>query len=151
MSLRKLLDRWSTGESDPPPIASLIGIRLLGHGEATGTVEVDAAKQHHNAMGTVHGGVLCDLADVAMGIAMATVLNDRETFTTLGLQISFFRQVTEGRLTAIGRTVRRGRTTSYCECEIRDDRDALIAKANSTCLIAVAQSRSHGVKSRQND
>lgn len=145
MNLKKLLDKWATGKGEPPPVASLIGIRLLGHGEATGVVEVDAGEQHHNAMGTVHGGILCDLADVAMGIAMATVLEDGETFTTLGLQTSFFRQVREGRLTATGKVIRRGRKASYCECEILDERNRLIAKANSACLIVAAPETSSSV------
>jgi uncharacterized protein (TIGR00369 family) len=138
VNLRELLDKWATGGSDPPPVARLLGIRLTEHGEATGTVVLDATEQHHNAMGTVHGGILCDLADVAMGVAMATVLEDGETFTTLDLQISFFQQVRKGRLTATGRIVRRGKRTSYCECEISDERSALIAKASSTCLIVAA-------------
>ncbi|MDQ0884238.1 acyl-coenzyme A thioesterase PaaI-like protein [Peribacillus sp. V2I11] len=39
-------------------------------------------------MGTVHGGILCDLADAAMGVAYATLLNEHETFTTVELKIN---------------------------------------------------------------
>lgn len=134
MSLQNLLDRWEKGES-VPPVASLIGLRLLRYGEGTGVVEVDLSERHHNPMGTVHGGILCDLADAAMGVAVATTLDGLETFTTLGLQISFFRQVQQGRLTATAKVLRRGRTTAYCECRIIDVEDNLIAKANSTCLL----------------
>ncbi len=34
-------------------------------------------------MGTLYGGILCDLADAAMGIAYASTLEDGESFTTL--------------------------------------------------------------------
>lgn len=41
-------------------------------------------------MGTLHGGVLCDLADAAMGMAFAsTTLAPDESFTTIALSISF--------------------------------------------------------------
>jgi uncharacterized protein (TIGR00369 family) len=89
-------------------------------------------------MGTVHGGILCDAADVAIGVALATTLDERETFTTLGLQMSYFRRIQHGRLTATARIVRRGRTTAYCECDIIDEDETPVAKATSTCLIVSA-------------
>src|SRR2546422_4733009 len=42
-------------------------------------------------MGTLHGGVLCDLADAAMGMAFASTLAPEESFTTMTLGINFFR------------------------------------------------------------
>jgi uncharacterized protein (TIGR00369 family) len=44
-------------------------------------------------MGTLHGGVLCDLADAAMGMAYASSLDEGETFTTLELKINFLEPV----------------------------------------------------------
>jgi hypothetical protein len=32
-------------------------------------------------MGTLHGGVLCDIAEAAMGIAYSANLDDEESFT----------------------------------------------------------------------
>jgi uncharacterized protein (TIGR00369 family) len=138
VALKDSLDRWSKGQIAPPPVVGLIGITLLGYDAGTGTLELQTSSRHHNAMGTVHGGILCDLADVAMGVAVATVLTERETFTTLGIQMSYFHQIREGRLTAVAKTVRRGRTTAYCECDIVDEQETLVAKATSTCLIVVA-------------
>jgi hypothetical protein len=42
---------------------------------------------------TLHGGVLCSIADSAMGIAHASTLTDGETDTTLELKITFLRPV----------------------------------------------------------
>jgi uncharacterized protein (TIGR00369 family) len=44
-------------------------------------------------MGTLHGGILCDLADAAMGMAFVSTLANDESFTTLALNIHFFRPV----------------------------------------------------------
>jgi len=60
--------------------------------------------------GTLHGGILCDIADAAMGMAFASTLAPGESFTTIELKINFFRPVWEARLQAEGRVVRRGST-----------------------------------------
>ncbi len=91
-------------------------------------------------MGTVHGGVLCDIADAAMGIAFASTLAAEESFTTVELKINFFRPVWQARLTAEGVVVQRGRTVGYVECTIVDDDARLIAKATSTCMVLRGQS-----------
>jgi uncharacterized protein (TIGR00369 family) len=85
-------------------------------------------------MGTVHGGVLCDLADAAMGMAYASSLDEGETFTTLELKINFLKPVWSGRLIATGRLVKGGRTVGLAECDVMDDKDRLVARASSTCM-----------------
>jgi uncharacterized protein (TIGR00369 family) len=86
-------------------------------------------------MGTLHGGILCDIADAAMGIAFASTLAADESFTTLELKINFFRPVWEARLKAEGRVVRRGSSVGYIECDVTDEQGKLVAKAASTCLV----------------
>lgn len=85
-------------------------------------------------MGTLHGGILCDIADSAMGMAYASTLGEGESFTTLELKINFLRPVTSARLTAEGTIVQQGRTTGMAECSVTDERGRLIAKATCTCL-----------------
>jgi uncharacterized protein (TIGR00369 family) len=86
-------------------------------------------------MGTLHGGILCDIADAAMGIAFATTLAPNESFTTVELTINFFRPVWEAELKAVATLVQRGRSIGYVECEITDEQNRLIAKASSTCMV----------------
>ena len=50
----------------------------------------------------MHGGVLCDIADAAMGIAFASTLAPDESFTTVELKINFFRPVWQAQLKAEG-------------------------------------------------
>jgi uncharacterized protein (TIGR00369 family) len=86
-------------------------------------------------MGTMHGGILCDIADAAMGIAFASTLGAGESFTTVELKINFLRPVRQALLRAEGRVVHRGRTIGYAECDVLDENGKLIAKSNSTCLV----------------
>jgi uncharacterized protein (TIGR00369 family) len=122
------------GEAPPPPIARLIGFTLVAAEPGRAVVELEAGPQHANPMGTLHGGVLCDVADAAMGMAYAATLDEGETFTTLELKINFLRPVWTGKLTATGRVVQGGRTVGLVECDIVDDQKRLVARVSSTCL-----------------
>jgi len=118
----------------PPPIARLIGFAVTEIEPGRAVVEFEAGPQHANPMGTLHGGVLCDIADAAMGMAYATALGEGETFTTLELKINFLRPVRTGKLTATGRVVQAGRTVGLVECDIVDDKHRLVARVSSTCM-----------------
>ena len=72
------------------PIARLIGFEAKDIGDGRATVVLAAGPQHANPMGTLHGGILCDIADAAMGIAFASTLAPDESFTTVELKINFF-------------------------------------------------------------
>ena len=118
-----------------PPVAELIGFELSESGDGRAVVLLEAGERHFNPMGTMHGGVLCDIADAAMGIAFASTLASAESFTTVELKINFLRPVRVAKLRAEGRVIQRGRTVGYVECEITDENGKLIAKSNSTCLV----------------
>jgi uncharacterized protein (TIGR00369 family) len=118
-----------------PPVSELIGFEVSEASEGQVVVVLQAGTRHFNPMGTVHGGILCDIADAAMGIAFATTLSPGESFTTVELKINFLRPVRQAQLRAEGRVVQRGRTIGYVECEITDENGKLVAKSNSTCLV----------------
>ena len=117
------------------PIARLIGFQTKDIANGRATVVLAAGPQHANPMGTLHGGVLCDIADAAMGIAFASTLAPEESFTTVELKINFFRPVWQAQLKAEGSVVRRGQTIGYVECTITDEENRLVAKAASTCMV----------------
>jgi uncharacterized protein (TIGR00369 family) len=117
------------------PVAKLIGFELAEAGDGRAVVTLEAGQQHTNPMGTLHGGILCDIADTAMGIAFTSTLAASESFTTVELKINFFRPVWKAQLRAEGKVVRRGKTVGYVECEISDENGRAIAKASSTCLV----------------
>lgn len=133
----KMLDsirRGQRGEIPPPAIATLVGFTLTAVEPGRAVVELEAGPRHANPMGTLHGGVLCDIADAAMGMAYAATLDEGETFTTLELKINFLKPVWAGRLIATGSVVKSGRTVGLVECDIVDDRERLVARATSTCM-----------------
>ncbi len=118
----------------PPPVGRLIGFVLKSIEPGHAIFEMEADERHHNPMGTVHGGIYCDLADAAMGFAYAATLAEGETFTTIELKMNFLRAVRQATLTAEARVVKAGGTLGYVECEVRDQTGKMVAKAASTCI-----------------
>ena len=122
------------GEAPPPPIGRLLGFVLKVIEPRRAVFEMEADERHHNPMGTLHGGIYCDLADAAMGYAYAATLGEGETFTTVELKINFFRPVRQGKLIAEARVVRAGANLGYVECDVKDGEGKLMARAASTCM-----------------
>jgi uncharacterized protein (TIGR00369 family) len=127
----------------PPPVAELIGLEVVEAGAGECTMRLEADERHANPMGTIHGGILCDLADAAMGMSFYSTLEQGESFTTLELKINYLRPFWTGTLFARGRVIARGKTVGLTECRIVDDRDRLIAHATSTCM-ALRGDAAHG-------
>src|SRR5437879_13868000 len=88
--MRKMLDlihMMQRGEIAPPPVAALIGFTLASVEPGCAVGEFEATPRHANPMRTLHGGVLCDIADAAMGSAWASTLAEGEPSTPLALRI----------------------------------------------------------------
>jgi uncharacterized protein (TIGR00369 family) len=118
-----------------PPIGKLIGFDLVEMGSGRTVMSLSAGPQHANPMGTLHGGVLCDLGDAAMGTAFASTLGEGESFTTLELDVKYLKPVWDADLTATAEVVKRGRQTGLVECDVTDDEGSLVAKLNSVCMV----------------
>ena len=121
----------------PAPVATLIGFEAVQVEEGATVFRLEVRRDKHaNPMGTLHGGILCDVADAAMGIACASLLAQGESFTTLELAIHFLRPVTEALLEARARVVQEGKTMVYVECDVVAlPGEKLVARSSCTCLV----------------
>jgi uncharacterized protein (TIGR00369 family) len=122
------------GEIPIPPVAHLIGMNMAAVRPGCVVIELKAGKGHASPLGTVHGGILCALADAAMGLAYATTLNEAETFATVELKINFLRPVWQGRLRAEGKVISSGGNLGLVEGDVTDQDRRLIARGLSTCM-----------------
>jgi uncharacterized protein (TIGR00369 family) len=129
------IKKMTRGEVLQAPVARLIGFRITSVGQGESEFELEASDQHANPMGTLHGGILCDVADAAMGVAFASTLGDGESFTTLELKINFLRPVWKDTLRAVGKVVKRGKSVGMVECDVTDSKGVLVARASSTCMV----------------
>jgi uncharacterized protein (TIGR00369 family) len=128
------LQKVIQGEIAPPPVTILIGFSLTHVEYGRAVVELDAGEQHTNPFGLVHGGLICDIADAAMGAAYHSTLTDDETCSTLELKISFLKPAPKARLRAEGKVIKEGRSVGFLECDVTDNEGNLIARATSTLL-----------------
>jgi uncharacterized protein (TIGR00369 family) len=122
------------GRFPPPPVADLVGMRLASMDRGRATFELDAEPRHSSPLGTLQGGILCVLADAAMGAAYVSLLDDGESFATVELKMNFLKPVWEGRVVATADVVKAGRTIGLVECRITDDGGSLVAHSTSTCI-----------------
>jgi uncharacterized protein (TIGR00369 family) len=122
------------GTIDEPPVAQLVGFHMTEVEPGRVIFELDVGPQHASPLGTLHGGIVCDLADAALGCSHASLLEEGEAFTTLELKVNFLKPVWSGRLVAEARSVKFGRTIGLSECRVTDEHGSLIAYATSTLM-----------------
>ena len=128
------IEAMVNGETPPAPVARLVGFSVISVKPGEAVVELQTSEKYFNPMGTVHGGILCDITDAAMGIAYAANLAEGESFTTLELKINYLKPVWNSLLRATARVVKQGQTVGLVECDVIDEKDKLVARATSTCM-----------------
>lgn len=119
----------------PSPISKLLGFKIveIDKGYAKLQMTADIAL-HGNQQGTIHGGILCELADATIGTAHSTVIEEGESLTSVDIKVNFFRPVWSSEITAVARQIQHGKTITYYQCEIFREDNKLIAMAHSTIM-----------------
>ncbi len=133
----KIYAAWKAGKPPSPAIGTL-GIKVRHIEEAHSILELDVDEHLHNLSGTMHGGVMVDIADAAMGIAVASTLGPEEDMTTLELKMSYMRPHIKGKLMAEGTIAKRGRRIAFTEAVLTNVKREIIAKCTGTWLIMPA-------------
>lgn len=119
------------------PVSRLVGMSVESVEDGSAICSMIASEKHWNPFNTVHGGILCDLSDLAMGVAFMTTLQPGEGLATIELKINYLRPARTGKLTAHAIVAHRGRSTGFVECTITDEAGKLIAKSSSTCVVVM--------------
>lgn len=120
-----------------PPIAELLGFRLVEADSGLAVFEVVPGEQHYNPIGVVHGGLAMTLLDSAMGCAVQTHMPAGAAYTTLEAKTNLVRAITaaSGALRAVGRVMHIGKRVATAEARLVDASDKLYAHATSTCMV----------------
>lgn len=122
-----------------PAVAKLVGFRLISAGKGRTVCGLETKAKHLNTIGTVHGGILCDLSDAAMGFAFLSLLPSSQIGVTVEFKINFLKPVfASDYLRAEAKILSAGKSIYYLECEIRNARKLLVAKAACTCKVVNA-------------
>ena len=125
------------GHLPPPPIGDLLRMRLVEvhKGRITFSCAPDASM--YNALGMVHGGVVCTLLDTVAGSAMHSTLPEGVGYTSVEIKVNYLKAVTvaSGPLTAVGTVIKAGSRIGFTEGKVIDASGNLVATASSTLLV----------------
>lgn len=112
---------------------ALLGHRIAEWGPDKVIVELDIEAQHLNFTGTVHGGVLAALCDVAGSLAglYCPEPGQMRYSLTLSLSTSFTGQARNGIIRAVGRKRAGGARIYFSSVEIHNEQGHVIALAEA--------------------
>ena len=104
-------------------------------GQGTARLSLPVEREFTNSLGTVHGGVIMSLLDVAVCTAARTLHPESIGVITIDMSVSFIGGGTGQRLNADARVLRDGRSMSFVEGEAKNEDGSLVAKAIATVRV----------------
>jgi uncharacterized protein (TIGR00369 family) len=116
------------------PINAALGIQTEDLPDGRVRLSLETGPDHVNEVGLVHGGVAALLLDGAMGRCVGRTLEPGQGCATVQLSVQFLAPA-EGRIAAVARVVRRGRTTAFMEGECTRADGTVVARAHGTWVI----------------
>ena len=114
------------------PFVAHLGIVTDALGEGSARLTLPIAPQLVNSFGSVHGGVIMSLLDVALCTAARTLHPDAAGVVTIDMSTSFAAAGGGARLLAEARVLKNGRGMIFVEGEARNEDGELVAKAIGT-------------------
>ena len=118
-------------------IPFLTHLRILTEtlGEGTATLSLPVEPHLTNSLGTVHGGVIMSLLDVALCTAARTLHPESLGVITINLTTSFIGAGSGKKLLADARVMKDGKSMSFVEAEAKNADGSLVAKAVATVRV----------------
>jgi acyl-CoA thioesterase len=104
--------------------AQYLGIELLESSEGRAKARLEIRPMHLNTHKTVHGGVLFALADTVFALASNSY---GVASVAIHADISYFKAVTEGILTAEAQELSRSKKLASYSIKISDDRGNIVS------------------------
>ncbi len=137
LSGREFLQAIIGGRLPPPPIANLIGARLVSVDDGEAVFRCGPDESAYNPIGMVHGGLLCTLLDSAAGCAVHTRLPAGAGHGTIEIKVSFLEPLHAdvGEIEVHGRALRVGGHVAFAEAHARDTRGRLVGHASTSIAV----------------
>ena len=109
------------------PFMRFLGLEIIQAGKGMVEIRLPYREEFLRTDGSdwLHGGVVSVLADIAGDYAVIT--ETAPGVPTIDMRVDYLRPARRGDLTAVGKTVRVGRTVSVADVEIRDSMGTLVA------------------------
>ena len=117
----------------PLPFIDHLGIERVQNSEGRALLALQIKPEHRNSWQAAHGGVIMTMLDIAMSLAARLHIHSAPGgLLTVEMNAKFISPGMGGRLTAEGKVIGGGRSTLFCEAEVRDEAGKLVAKGMGT-------------------
>ena len=125
------------GAGRPQGIARALDFTLWSVDDGTAVCGGTIGPHALNPMGFVHGGYISTLLDTACGFALASKLEEGQSYTSIDLQVAFHKALKPeiGEVRAEGRILSLGRKVAFARAELVDQTGRLLASASSSLII----------------
>jgi uncharacterized protein (TIGR00369 family) len=123
------------------PFVIHLGIVTDSLGEGQARLSLPIEPHLTNSLGTVHGGVIMSLLDVALCTAARTLHPESIGVITIDMSTSFIGGGSGPRLVADARVMKDARTMSFVEAEAKNEDGSLVAKAIGTVRVRVKEKK----------
>jgi uncharacterized protein (TIGR00369 family) len=117
------------------PFLQHLKIQTDALGQGTARLSLPIEPQMTNSLGTVHGGAIMSLLDVAVCTAARTLHPESIGVITIDMSVSFIGGGSGQRLLADARVLKDGRSMSFVEGEAKNEDGSLVAKAIATVRV----------------
>jgi uncharacterized protein (TIGR00369 family) len=121
------------------PFVSHLKILTETLGEGSARLSLPIEPHLTNSIGTVHGGVIMSLLDVALCTAARTLHPDSLGVITIDMSTSFIGGGGGARLLAEARVLKDGRSMIFVEGEAKNEDGSLVAKAMATVRVRLKE------------
>jgi uncharacterized protein (TIGR00369 family) len=134
--VRELFEAWL--QTSPFALATALALEEMEPERAAVSMPYDEGLTTFGDV--VHGGAIATLLDVAAVAAAWSGVTDEGAATgaTVSSAVNYVRAARGSDLTATARVTRRAKSLCFCEVEVRDDGDALVAHGIVTYKIALS-------------
>ena len=112
---------------DPGAYVQWLGLEWVEAGGDRAVATLDVRPDMHQPYGIVHGGVHSSVIETIASLG-AAAWYERGQVVGVSNQTDFLRAVREGRLTATGTPIHRGRLQQLWLVEIRDENERIVAR-----------------------
>ena len=121
------------------PFLTHLRIRTETLGEGQARLSLPIEPHLTNSLGTVHGGVIMSLLDVALCTAARTLHPDSVGVVTIDMSTSFIGAGNGEKLIAEARVIKDARTMSFVEGEANNEDGSIVAKAIATVRVRLKE------------
>ena len=117
----------------PLPFIDHLGVNRVQNREGRALLALEIKPAFRNSWNAAHGGVIMTMLDSAMSLAARMHLQGAPGgMLTIEMTAKFIKPGMGTRLNAEGKVIGGGRSTLFCEAEVRDETGGLVAKGMGT-------------------